>query len=97
MEISRLDDMLQRYGEICTQTVASQILSVVPRTISRMLDEGRLRRVGTRVDVRSIVEYIENPKQKNFEARARNNAPTTRLKEGDFLAAARAGHWSGRR
>ena len=27
----------------------------------------------------------------------RNNAPTARLKEGDFLAAARAGRWAGRR
>ena len=46
MEISRLDDMLQRYGEICTQKVAGQILGVVPRTVARMMDEGRLRRVG---------------------------------------------------
>ena len=56
MEISRLDDMLQRYGEICTQKVAGQILGVVPRTVARMMDEGRLRRVGKRVDVRSIVD-----------------------------------------
>ena len=97
MEISRLDDMLQRYGEICTQKVAGQILGVVPRTVARMMDEGRLRRVGKRVDVRSIVDYIENPQQKNFEARVRNNAPTARLKEVDFLAAARAGRWAGRR
>ena len=34
---NRLDDMLERYGEVCTQKVAAQLLSVVPRTIHRML------------------------------------------------------------
>lgn len=97
MELSRMDDMLNRYGEICTQKVAGQILGVVPRTIARMMDEGRLRRVGKRVDVRSIVDYIENPQQKDYEARIRRDAPTSRLREGDFLAAARAGRWTGRR
>ena len=30
---NRLDDMLERYGEVCTQKVAAQLLNVVPRTI----------------------------------------------------------------
>ena len=38
---NRLDDMLERYGEVCTQKVAAQLLSVVPRTIHRMLEEGQ--------------------------------------------------------
>lgn len=42
---SRMDDMIERYGEVCTQKVAGQILNVVPRTIHRMMEEGRLRRV----------------------------------------------------
>ena len=54
MENSRLNDMLARYGEVCTQKAAAQILNIVPRTVARMCDEGRLRRVGHRVDVRSI-------------------------------------------
>ena len=58
MENSRLNDMLARYGEVCTQKSAAQILNIVPRTVARMCDEGRLRRVGHRVDVRSIYEYI---------------------------------------
>ena len=57
---TRLDDMLERYGEVCSQKQASQILSVQPRSIYRMMCEGRLRRVGHRVDVRSIAELIEN-------------------------------------
>ena len=75
MERTRLDDMLERYGEVCTQKVAAQLLNVVPRTIHRMLEEGRLRRVDRRVDVRSICEYIENPKQANFVAKAKNTRP----------------------
>ena len=68
MENSRLNDMLARYGEVCTQKTAAQILNIVPRTVSRMCDEGRLRRVEHRVDVRSIYEYIVNPRKANFES-----------------------------
>ena len=97
MEKTRLDDMIERYGEICSQKVAAKILGIVPRTIARMMQEGRLRRVGRRVDVRSIAAYIENPEQANFEAKVRKGAPTARLSEGAFLAAAKAGRWAGRR
>ena len=97
MEKTRLDDMLERYGEICSQQVAAKILGVVPRTVARMMQEGRLRRVGRRVDVRSIAAYIECPDQMNFEAKVRKGTPTARLSEGTFLAAAKAGRWAGRR
>ena len=94
---NRLDDMLERYGEVCTQKVAAQLLSVVPRTIHRMLEEGRLRRVDRRVDVRSICEYIENPKQANFVAKAKNTRPRNTMSESDFFAAAQQGRWAPRR
>ena len=48
----RMHDMLERYGEVCPQIKAAQILSVSPRTIMRMADDGRLRRVGSHIDVR---------------------------------------------
>ena len=67
----------------------AQLLSVVPRTIHRMLEEGRLRRVDRRVDVRSICEYIENPKQANFVAKAKNARSRNMMSESDFFAAAR--------
>ena len=35
MDRTRLDDMLARYGEVCTQKVAAQLLNVVPRTIKQ--------------------------------------------------------------
>ena len=97
MENSRLNDILERYGEVCLQKVAAKILNVVPRTISRMMDEGRLRRVGQRVDVRSICEYIENPKKANFTTRVKNARPKSDISQGDFLAAARIGRWAPRR
>ena len=97
MNQERLNDMLERYGEVCDQKTAAKILSLASRTVFRMLQEGRLRRVGHRVDVRSIVEYIENPEQINFEvsARRRNNG-TTQVSREDFLNAARRGHWNSR-
>ena len=58
--MDRLNDMLNRYGEICTQKEAARILNVQPRSIHRMMEQGRLRRVGHRVDVRSIAEFIDN-------------------------------------
>ncbi len=96
MDTSRLDDMLDRYGEVCSQKTAGKILNVVPRTIARMMREGRLRRVDRGVDVRSICEYIENPRKVNFEARAKSSTKSS-LSEGTFLAAARAGRWAPRR
>lgn len=90
---NRLDDMLERYGEVCTQKVAAQLLNVVPRTIRRMLEEGRLRRV----DVHSICEYIKNPKQANFVVKARNTRPRNTMSQSDFFAAAQQGRWAPRR
>ena len=97
MNKSRLDDMIERYGEVCTQKVAAQILNVVPRTIHRMMEEGRLRRVDHRVDVRSICEYIENPKQANFVAKAKNTRPRNTMSQSDFFAAAQQGRWAPKR
>ena len=97
MDMNRLNDMLERYGEVCTQKTAGKILNVVPRTISRMMEEGRLRRVGRGVDVRSICEYIDNPRKANFTARAKNTSMRSTLAEGTFLAAARSGKWTGNR
>lgn len=84
---NRLDDMLDRYGEVCTQVKAAKLLGVAPRTIARMLDEKRLRRVGVHVDVRSICEYIENPHQINFDAHVRKKYPKNIMAREDFLAA----------
>ncbi len=82
---NRLDDMLDRYGECCTQTKAGQILNKSVRTIHRMLEDGRLRRVGSDVDVRSMAHYLENPCQQDFAAREKCKRPPT-LKHWDSFA-----------
>ena len=93
-ENNRLDDMLKRYGEICTQKMAAHILQIVPRTVRSMMDDGRLRRVGRRVDVRSIYEYILNPRAADFKTRVKAAHPRSNISDGEFLAAAKRGKWS---
>ena len=81
---SRLDDMLERYGECCTQTKAAHILGKSSRTISRMLEDGRLRRIDTSVDVRSIVQYLETPRKNNFMAQAQKKRPNKKHRWDSF-------------
>ena len=96
MEIDRLSDMLERYGEVCTQKEAARILSIHPRSVHRMMEQGRLRRVGHRVDVRSIAEYIEHC-GRGLPAPRRHSSGTNQrseIREGSFFAAARTNRWS---
>ncbi len=69
----RMQDMVERYGETCTQATAGRVLSRSRDTIRKMLDDGRLRRAcgGKMVDVRSIAEYIERPQEIDRQARVR--------------------------
>ena len=74
----RMLEMVRTYGEICQQQTAAKILSVSTKTIWRLMDEGNLRRVGRKVDVRSICEYIENPMKKR---RRKNGLPIIQTKK----------------
>jgi len=69
----RLNDMLDRYGEVCKRTVAARILGCSTGKIKTMLDDGRLALAcgGEMVDVRSIAAYIQQPKQIDELARQR--------------------------
>lgn len=71
----RLNDMLDRYGEVCTKTQAARILGRSPKTVRVMLTDGRLEAAcaGEMVDVRSIAAYITAPRQSDFEARVRRS------------------------
>lgn len=71
----RLNDMLVRYGEVCTKAEAARILGRTPKTIRAMLADGRLSEAcaGSMVDVRSIAAYITAPKKADFEARVRRS------------------------
>ena len=95
MANERMNDMLERYGEVCTQKEAARLLSVQPRSIHRMMEQGRLRRVGHRVDVRSIAEYIENCGRVLHAPRQRSSGSSQRgeIREGSFFAAARTNRW----
>ena len=108
--MDRLNDMLKRYGEICSQKEAARILSVQPRSIHRMMEQGRLRRVGHRVDVRSIVEFIDRnggmnsrPHRQGVGQRGQQGtvqrgqmsaSQRGHIDEGSFFAAARSRRWS---
>ena len=67
----RMRDMIEMHGEACTYTQAGKIINRTHETVRRMLREGRIRPAceGTMVDVRSLAEYIERPKQIDCEAR----------------------------
>ena len=69
----RMDDMLSRYGEVCTRAQAARILGRSPKTVRAMLNDGRLESAcaGEMVDVRSIAAYICQPRQADELARQR--------------------------
>lgn len=69
----RMNDMLERYGEVCTRVAAAKILGCSTGKIKCMLHDGRLETAcaGTMVDVRSIAEYIAQPRQIDELARQR--------------------------
>ena len=60
---SRVESFVARYGELINQKEAARILNIQPRSVARMLKDGRLRRVDRRVDVRSIADYIDHPRK----------------------------------
>lgn len=53
--------MVAKHGEACTKAQAARILSCGPATINTLLRRGCIRPAcdGTRVDVRSLADYIE--------------------------------------
>lgn len=72
--MTRTEDMLERYGEVCTQAMAAHILGRTAPTIRNMLKDGRLATAcgGKMVDVRSIIDYIlRKPNPASEERRQR--------------------------
>ena len=67
----RMNDMLERYGEVCKRKVAAKILGCSASKIKAMLKDGRLSLAcgGEMVDVRSIAAYIEKPSEADRLAR----------------------------
>ena len=77
-----VDELVDKYGEVCTKTRAAKILSRTPNTINAMLRDGRLDDAcgGTMVDVRSIARFMAAPKKEDFEARKRRRIERTGCK-----------------
>ena len=69
----RTDLWVDRYGEVCTKTKAGHILSRDPRSISRMIKDGRLEGAcgGTMVDVRSMAAFAHQPEEISDDVRKR--------------------------
>ena len=64
--MTREDLMVQAYGEVTTKAEAQRILTVSRRTLDQIIADGKIELAceGTKVDVRSIANYIETPVKK---------------------------------
>ena len=78
--MSRMEELLEKYGEVCTRIEAGEILRCHYNTVAVMIRDGRLKCAcqGRMVDVRSIVEYIEDKKDTR---QARNTRGSKRREE----------------
>ena len=74
MPVDRRKTMVARLGEACSRETAAKEIEVSVYTIGRMLEDGRLKPAcaGSRVDVRSLAEYIERRPEADHEARMEN-------------------------
>lgn len=63
--------MVDRLGEACTKTTAAREIETSVRTINNMIEDGRILAAceGTRVDVRSLADYIEHRSDADHQAR----------------------------
>ena len=78
--MSRMEELLEKYGEVCTRVEAGEILRCHYNTVRIMIQQGKLKCAcqGRMVDVRSIVEYIDDHKDTR---KARNTRGSKRREE----------------
>ena len=71
--VDRRAAMVDKHGEACTKAAAARILSCSPGKIHAMIEDGRIRTAceGSRVDVRSLCDYIETRDAADRDARRR--------------------------
>lgn len=69
----RHKDMVEKYGEACSKAKAARIISCSTEKIANMIEDGRIKSAceGTRVDVRSLADYIERRPEADHAARMR--------------------------
>ena len=71
LPVDRHQAMVERLGEACSIKTAAHEIEVSTATVARMLADGRLTPAceGSRVDVRSLADYIERRSEADREAR----------------------------
>lgn len=69
--IDRHRAMVERLGEACSKTTAAHEIECSTSTITRLVEDGRIRTAceGTKIDVRSLADYIERKAEVDHEAR----------------------------
>lgn len=75
----RIGTLTARYGEACNRKKAAEIIGCSPVTISSLIRDGRINSAceGTRVDVRSLAEYIEDKPNKDRQAKIKRRMERT--------------------
>ena len=69
MSGNRIARMTAQYGETVTVKEAAQILNRSRPTVYAMINDGRIRTADGRVDVQSMAQYLEDPKDADRRAR----------------------------
>ena len=69
--LTRAESMANMYGEACTKAKAAELISCSVRSVTNLVNAGKIRACcdGTKIDVRSIAEYIEAKPTKSMRGR----------------------------
>ena len=77
---TREEVLLARHGTTCSVLQAMKELGRGRHAINTMVDDGRLKRVGNRIDVISMARYMEDAKNNDFWARIERRRTRTAAK-----------------
>ena len=77
--IDRHRAMVERLGEACSKTTAAKAIECSTSTITRLVEDGRIRTAceGTKIDVRSLADYIERKAEVDHAVRMRKKYGST--------------------
>lgn len=69
--VDRHRAMVERLGEACSKSTAMKEIECSYQTIARMIEDGRIKTAceGTKIDVRSLADYIERRAENDHNAR----------------------------
>lgn len=71
--IDRHRAMVERLGEACSKVAAAKAIDCSTSTITRLVEDGRILSAceGTKIDVRSLADYIERKAEVDHNTRMR--------------------------